>query len=273
MSQISDVHFPKEQFDEASSSNINGYKYIRYDNGDIFIIDMSNADHSYLVAFVIMLFGAYNAGFTTPNEPMIVCGDTFHYSPNGSGVKISPDVVIIPNKNHVPYPTVPHSGPPPNDVSGHSHARIVVEIANHQTINSLTTKCRLWLQETYVRYVLGIKIHAPKDTRNSQGNRLRAMTARLWIQGAEEYQEDFGTIPKNTVIIHGRTIPTTGCTGPGLTNYTVKILIREVFYNPTNTVPAVYTPVIPAAFNIDPDASIDIDLYLIQQRVLSTQKQ
>ncbi|KAF0558068.1 hypothetical protein F8M41_010598 [Gigaspora margarita] len=160
------------------------------------------ADHSQLVAFVIMLFGAYNDGLTTPNEPMIISGDTLHYSPDGCGAKIFPDVAIIPNKNHIPDPTVPHPGPPPSDVS--------------------------------------------------------------W---------DFGTIPENTVNVPGHTIPTTGCTGPGLTNYTAKILIREIFYNPTNPVPAVYTPVIPAALNIDPDASIDIDLYLIQQRVLSMQKQ
>ncbi|CAG8852484.1 35201_t:CDS:2, partial [Gigaspora margarita] len=75
-----------------------------HSNEEILMLNqVKAADHIQLVAFVIMLFGAYNAGFTTPNEPMIISGDTH--------------IAIIPNKNHIPDPTVPHPGPPPSDVS------------------------------------------------------------------------------------------------------------------------------------------------------------
>ncbi|KAF0561630.1 hypothetical protein F8M41_022544 [Gigaspora margarita] len=109
------------------------------------------------------------------NEEINIQSNEIHYNPDGSGVKIFPDIAIKPNKSHVPDPTVPIQVL----LQGYSHARIVVEIANLQFTDSLTTKYRLWLQETYVRYVLGIKLHTPKDTMDSQEKWLRAMIARL----------------------------------------------------------------------------------------------
>ncbi|CAG8539719.1 2276_t:CDS:2, partial [Cetraspora pellucida] len=177
-----------------------------------------------------------------------------------------------PNELYIPKPIVPHPGPPPSDLNGNSHARIVVEVANYQSTESWITKCELWLQETYVRYVFGIKLHKPRNIRDFQGRRLRAMTARLWTQGTAGYQEwDFGTIPKGTIIYPGHTILTTACTGLGLPNFTVSIPVREVFYGPPNPVPPGYSPVIPAGLTINPGASFNIDLYDIQQEILRVQ--
>ncbi|CAG8716163.1 23119_t:CDS:2 [Gigaspora rosea] len=255
--RLSHVHFPKEQIDEARQYNKfleykapRGYKYKRYDDGGVFIIDMSSPERSDIVAFIGSLFGAYNARFAPPppppaplNYPMIIGGDSFHYSPDGSGARIAPDVCIRPNKIYVTNPTVPHPGPPPSDINGNSHARIV--------------------------------LHSPKNARDSQGIRLREMIAWLWTQGVARPQKwDFGTFPENAIILPGLPIPATGCTGPGLPNFTISIPVIEVFYNPPNPVPADYASVIPAALTptIDPGATLDIDLYLIQQMVLDSQK-
>ncbi|CAG8512590.1 15726_t:CDS:2, partial [Gigaspora margarita] len=150
--QLSHIHFSKGQFDEADmlvkqynkfleSKAPHGYKYKQYDNSDVFIIDMPKPNHSELEAFLITLFGAYNARYTHHDCPFIVGINSYHYSPDGSGVKIAPDVTIRPNEIYVPNPQFP------------------------------------------------IQLHTPKATRNSQENWLRAMTARLWAQEVEEYQE------------------------------------------------------------------------------------
>ena len=56
------------------------------------------------------------------------------------------------------------------------HARIVCEVGLHQTVSSWEEKCELWLQQQYVRYVLGIKIHEKRNTVNAQGQWHRSMT-------------------------------------------------------------------------------------------------
>lgn len=40
------------------------------------------------------------------------------------------------------------------------------------------------MQQSYVRYVLGINLYKPKDHRDADGRRLRIMTAKLWSQEA-----------------------------------------------------------------------------------------
>ena len=40
-----------------------GYKYQLRENGDVFVIDMSNSEHGTLVAFLITLFNIHNAIF------------------------------------------------------------------------------------------------------------------------------------------------------------------------------------------------------------------
>jgi len=40
------------------------------------------------------------------------------------------------------------------------------------------------MRQDYVRYVLGIKLHEPRKIKDPQGRYYRAMTARLWTQGA-----------------------------------------------------------------------------------------
>ncbi|RHZ89171.1 hypothetical protein Glove_18g120 [Diversispora epigaea] len=39
------------------------------------------------------------------------------------------------------------------------------------------------MKQVYVRYVLGIKLHSKRVTRDVQGQYHRSMTARLWEQG------------------------------------------------------------------------------------------
>jgi len=54
----------------------------------------------------------------------------------------------------------------------------------------LITKCNEWLRESYVRYVIGIKLHSKsKVAKNAQGQWHRAMTAMLWQQGVAQVSE------------------------------------------------------------------------------------
>ncbi|CAG8767844.1 6206_t:CDS:2, partial [Ambispora leptoticha] len=98
-----------------------------------------------------------------------------HQSPSGDGSYIMPDLAVYPNPLFVPPPPVPHPGPPPSDKRGNPHARIILEVAMAQRYSDLKEKCKLWMQQPYVRAVLGIKLHETKNTRNAQGHKDRAM--------------------------------------------------------------------------------------------------
>jgi len=52
-----------------------GYKY-HYENGDVFIIDMSSYEHSRIVVFLINYFNVYNGGTPMRNQPILISGDT-----------------------------------------------------------------------------------------------------------------------------------------------------------------------------------------------------
>jgi len=52
-----------------------GYKY-HYENGDVFIIDMSSYEHSSLVQFLADYFNVYNGAIPMRNKPIRVSGDT-----------------------------------------------------------------------------------------------------------------------------------------------------------------------------------------------------
>ena len=45
------------------------------------------------------------------------------------------------------------------------------------------------MNQVYVQCVLGIKLHKKRNTKNSQGQYHRSMTAKLWQQGVAGYQE------------------------------------------------------------------------------------
>jgi len=52
-----------------------GYKY-HYENGDVFIIDMSSYEHSSLVHFLADYFNVYNGATPMRNKPIRISGDT-----------------------------------------------------------------------------------------------------------------------------------------------------------------------------------------------------
>ncbi|PKK80121.1 hypothetical protein RhiirC2_725134 [Rhizophagus irregularis] len=253
-----------------------GYKYQHDDNGNVFIVDMSNTEHARVAFTLGICFNAFNGpGIPAPNRPIVISTDTLHPSPVVSILrrrrKMAPDLAIAPNEPYVPKPTVPYPGPPPSDNNGNSHARIIVELGNHQSVRDWIAKCQLWLQVVYVRYVFAIKLHKPNNARDAQGRKYRAMTARLWTQGAGYREWDFGSIPRGGRIQRNRPIPTTGCIGPGLPAFVVNIPVNEIFFNPpTIPPPAGYIPIAPIGIN--PGANFTIDLYYIQQEVLMSQR-
>ncbi|CAG8583773.1 hypothetical protein RhiirA1_453441 [Rhizophagus irregularis] len=86
----------------------------------------------------------------------------------------------------------------------------------------------------------GLRPHKLNSAKDAQGQKCRAMTARLWTQGAG-YREDFGSIPRGAY-----------------------------FFNPLTIPPPEYIPTAPVGIN--PGANFTIDLYYIQQEVLMSQK-
>jgi len=52
-----------------------GYKY-HYENGDVFIIDMSSYEHSSLVTLLTLMLNVYNGATPMRNKPIRISGDT-----------------------------------------------------------------------------------------------------------------------------------------------------------------------------------------------------
>nr|CAG8612085.1 9779_t:CDS:2 [Entrophospora candida] len=247
-------HFPDQSLNEESlpykiGSNItikeynkflerqesSGYKYQRRDNGDVFIIDMSNPVHTSVA------------------------------SPSGNGQLIAADVTVYPNASHVQQPRIPYPGPPPGNINGCPHARIVCEVGNSQSTKEWNDKCQLWMNQIYIQYVLGIKLHKKRNRKNDLGQYHRSMTARLWQQGAGCQEWQFGTL------IQKKQTPTT-CNAPNLPQYQVIIPIAQVFWDPVLPLPLAvgYVPAVPNPLATAP-VNFIIDLYRVQQLVLSTQ--
>ncbi|RGB31830.1 hypothetical protein C1646_670633 [Rhizophagus diaphanus] len=83
--------------------------------------------------------------------------------------KMAPDLAIVPNEPYVLKSTIPYLGPPLSDTNGNSHARIIVELDNHQSVCDWIAKCQMWLQVVHIRYVFAIKLHKPNNARDAQG--------------------------------------------------------------------------------------------------------
>ncbi|RUP49257.1 hypothetical protein BC936DRAFT_142937 [Jimgerdemannia flammicorona] len=200
------------------------------------------------------------------NNPYVLSLD--YDEPGGSGILVAPDIAVVPLCDLVQGPTMPYPGPPPGDIDGNPHARVICEVALHQDTQDWELKCQNWLRQQYVRYVFGIKIHGMRDAQNAQGQNHRSMTAKLWRQGAPPpgYIEwDFGTVQR-----HSQTL--TNCNAAGLPAFQVQIPTSEIFWDPPILagVPIVlgYNAVAPPALTI---ANVNIDLYRIQQLVLRSQ--
>ncbi|RHZ81180.1 hypothetical protein Glove_123g63 [Diversispora epigaea] len=217
-----------------------GYKYQRENNGDVFIVDMSDPEHGRTVSLLQRYFNTPNNNINV--DPLIDVGtDEFHFSPSGTGELIAPDVSVYPNMNHVQQPRIPYPGPPPGDKN-----------------------CQLWMNQVYVRYVLGIKFHRKRNTRNDQGQYHRSMTAKLWQQGIVNPREwEFGTHQR------GNNIPI-ACNAPGLPLFRIDIPVAQVFWDPPIPAVARYTPRVPPPL-ANALVNFSIDLYSIQQLVLRMQ--
>ncbi|CAG8845809.1 21390_t:CDS:2, partial [Racocetra persica] len=107
-------------------------------------------------------FKAANGG-VVDDPPIKVYGQPLHYKPNGSGVKIAPDVAVYPDTAFVPKPALSTVVPrPPSNVAGNPHAQIICEVAEGQSVGYLRQKCLTWMREQYVRAVVSIKILEPR---------------------------------------------------------------------------------------------------------------
>ncbi|CAG8483297.1 10466_t:CDS:2 [Scutellospora calospora] len=251
---------PKEPLDASSCESL-GYKF-EYNNGDVFIVDMSTREHEVIISTLQDFFKAPNGGVLT-DPPIEVCGQPFHPSPNANELRIAPDIAVYPNETYVPRPSNSgpnYLGPPPSDTQGNAHARIMCEIAVAQNAHGWKNKCALWMNQEYVRCVLGIKLYNLRTTRTN-GYFNRSMKAKLWRQGVATRKWHFGTVQKGNNL-------STGCNAPGIPAYQINIPIGDVFYDPP--IPAIgYVPLVvrPAIIG----GNFTIDLYEVQQRVLKKQ--
>jgi hypothetical protein len=137
-----------------------GYKF-HWNRGNVYIVEMANPEHEAAVSYL-------DDCFKEPNNrvklgPIEVLGQPYHFNPTGAGEKYAPDIAVCGSIDHVSEPIIPHPGPPPSDVKGNPHARIICEVANAQSITDLNKKCEDWMHERYVRCVLGVKLF-PKIT-------------------------------------------------------------------------------------------------------------
>ncbi|CAB4463637.1 unnamed protein product [Rhizophagus irregularis] len=242
------------------SNESSGYKF-EYNNGEVSIVDMSSREHAATASLLQRYFNLPN-GNNVWNPAIDVCGDAFHFSPAGNGVKIAADVAVYPAKSYVPDPPIPGLGPPPCDTRGHSHARIICEVAVGQNVAYWKNKCALWMTQPYVRCVLGIKLYELRTTRDPLGRFNRRMKAKLWRQGMAPQKWEFGTVQKCS------NIPT-GCVALGNPVYQVTIPISDLFYDPQ--IPGVYTPLVTFPHPAFMYGNFTIDLYNIQQKVLENQ--
>ncbi|CAG8759059.1 22865_t:CDS:2 [Cetraspora pellucida] len=244
-------------FIENQESNI--YKF-EYKNGSVYIVEMSSTEHEAVVAVLGKSFRARCPPATYAyNEPIQVFGTPLHHSPAGDGTRIAPDLAVYPNQAYILAPPVPHPGPPPSDIRGNPHARIICEVAISQSSSNLKDKCKRWRRQSYVQSVLGIKIYDICDSRNNpQGARDRPMKAILWRQGIQKQTWRFGTVNKD-----GSPTDTTGCNGPNDPNYIIAIPVSDAFYDPA--IPAIGYATLPPPPPALMNAIFRIDLYEIQQ--------
>ncbi|GBC05111.1 hypothetical protein RclHR1_06040002 [Rhizophagus clarus] len=239
-----------------------GYKF-EYNDGEVSIVDMSLREHAATVSLLQRYFNLPN-GNTIWNPTIDVSGDDFHFSPAGNGVRIAADIAVYPSMSYVPKPPTPGLGPPPSDIRGNPHARIMCEVASGQSAANWKNKCSLWMTQPYVRCVLGIKLYELRTTRDPQGRFNRRMKAKLWRQGMASQKWEFGTVQK-------RNNNPTGCVALGNPAYQVTIPISDLFYDPQ--IPGIYTPPITFPRPAFMYGNFTIDLYHIQQKVLEVQEE
>jgi hypothetical protein len=121
------------------------------------------------------------------------------------GISRGTDLAIGPHPRFVPNPPIPHPGPPPSDIrvllichvfhdtlNTNTYMvdigeRVIVEVALSQSSSDMKEKFRLWKRQSYVRSIIGIKLHRVFNTRDASGNRHRAMTVCLIVYNSNYY--------------------------------------------------------------------------------------
>ncbi|CAG8495003.1 3682_t:CDS:2 [Dentiscutata heterogama] len=168
--------------------------------GKVYIIGIASAVREDVISRLQDFFKVPNGG-VVDDPPIKVSVQPLHYNPDGSGVQIAPDVAVYPDTAFVPRPAfstvIP---PPPSDVNGNPHARIICEVAVGQSVGYLKQKCLTWMREQYVRAVSSIKILKPRPgiREPTTGYFYRTMTAKLYRQRMATQRWDFGNVKKNS---------------------------------------------------------------------------
>ncbi|CAG8809881.1 24958_t:CDS:2, partial [Racocetra persica] len=233
--------------------------------GNVYIIGMALDIHEGVVSRLQDFFKAANGG-VVDDPPIKVYRQPFHYNPDGSGVKIAPDVAVYPDIAFVPRPALSTVIPrPPSNVDGNPHARIICEVAVGQSVGYLRQKCLTWMSEQYVRAVVSIRIleARPGIQEPNTGYSYRTMTAKLYRQGMATQRWDFGNVKKHSRDPIRDPAP---CNAPNLAQFQINIPVGEVFWDPPAfPIPPGYAPIIPPAVAVN---NFTIDLYRIQRVAL-----
>ncbi|RGB22091.1 hypothetical protein C1646_731242 [Rhizophagus diaphanus] len=246
------------------SKEISGYKF-NYKNGTVYIAEMCSPEHEIVIEIIGDAFRELcPRAIYGPRKdaPIQILGQPLHVM--ADGIRRGTDLAIGPHRTFVPDPPVPHPGPPPSDIRGNSYARVIVEVAVSQSSSDLKEKCRLWKRQSYVRSIIGIKLHKVFNTRDASGNKDRAMTAILWRQGVARRKWHFGTVDK-------KGNRTNACNAANNPNFIINIPVGDIFYDPP--IPTIgYAG--PSALPIAAlyNANVSIDLYEVQQAVLMKQE-
>ncbi|RIA80072.1 hypothetical protein C1645_839359 [Glomus cerebriforme] len=153
-----------------------------------------------------------NENVVRVNPPIDIALQSYHCDPFNIRTKIGADIAICLHSTLVQAPLNP--GPPSGDVKLNPHARVIVEVAVIEDLDFLNRKCENWLLSQYVRSVFRIKIYDKRKGTNHPPVRSRSST----LAGVS--------------VLEFNSNQPTGCIGTGLPNYTVTILVSDVFWNP-----------------------------------------
>ncbi|CAJ0633563.1 8991_t:CDS:2 [Entrophospora sp. SA101] len=234
-----------------------GYKFyfkLNSDNktGSVYIIDMATNVHEAIVNLLQKFFKVPNRGVIY-DPPMLALGQS-HEGIYSSGFEIAPDVAVYPNTALVSRPVnsiiVPH---PPRKST-----------CTDSVQGSSEPKC--W---SFERKVLDLDVsticlccykYQNLDPRSGireprTGYFYRTMMAKLYRQGMEKQEWDFGNVIKHSRDPINEPAP---CNAPNLPNFQINIPISEVFWDLTFPIPPGYAPVIPPAITVN---NFTTDLY------------
>ncbi|CAG8662083.1 13443_t:CDS:2, partial [Funneliformis caledonium] len=160
-----------------------GYKFDIASKGNIFIVEMENAEHAFVVKRLDKYFEVPNGG-VADNPPIDILGASAHYKPRGGGKPSASDIAIYLSLSIILKPPTPappqcglrifraprissqHREIPPVDKTGRPYARIMCEVAVFQKYDGL----RGWNDKRSIRNM------------NGQFDRYIIVHVRLWTR-------------------------------------------------------------------------------------------